>query len=112
MKLSPSLHLAMIVIVLLGIQMMSKILLEPFLDIVLAEELKRRLLDGIEKAGELILDASKVERITTPCIQLFIVADQELSQDDKGLKIVNATDAVVSAFQDIGLEKMYQRWSS
>ena len=91
---------------------MNEITLEPFLDIILVDGLRTRLVEAIEKTGKLALDGSKVERITTPCIQLFIAADQELSQNGEGLKLLQASDAMVSALKDMGLEETYQRWSN
>ena len=91
---------------------MSAILLDSFLDIVLVEGLKGRLVEAIEKTGTLTLDASLVERVTTPCIQLLVAADQELSKNGEGLKLIQATDVMVSTLKDIGLEDTYQKWSS
>lgn len=91
---------------------MNTILLDSSLDIVLVEGLRTRFVEAIEKTGNLTLDASLVERITTPCIQLLIAADQELSKNGEGLKLIQATDVVVSALKDIGLEDTYQRWSN
>lgn len=91
---------------------MNNILLDSFLDIIVVEGLRSRLVEAIEETGKLTLDASLVERVTTPCIQLFIAADKELLKNGEGLKIIQATDVMVSALKDIGLEDTYQEWSN
>ena len=86
------------------------------MDIVQAEKFKEQLLTVIGNTGKVIVDASEVERITTPCIQLFIAADQELSstggKNGGGFKIIHASDITIQALKDIGLEKKYIEWSS
>jgi anti-anti-sigma regulatory factor len=82
------------------------------MDIIMSEKFKEQLLTMIGKFGKITLDASDVDRITTPCIQLFIAADRELENNNESLKIVNASDVTIRALQDIGLGEKYTKWSS
>lgn len=90
----------------------DEIKLAPSMDIIAAEKFKEQLLAAINDAGKVTINASDVDRITTPCIQLFLSADKELANNGGALKMINASDITISALKDIGLEKEYLRWSS
>ena len=90
----------------------QEIVLAPVLDLSLADQLKEIFLTALAAGGDIRLDAGKVDRITTPCLQLFVAADRAVSENGGKLKIVQASEAVVTALRDIGLEDMYQKWSA
>ena len=82
------------------------------MDIMAAEEIKQLLLEAINNAANIVVDAAKVERLTTPCIQLLIAFDQELKNQNTTFKITNASDAFINALEDVGLDEKYQEWSN
>ena len=88
------------------------LVLEPTLDIIAAADLKEKLVGLVDGPGKIAIDASKVERIMTPCIQLIIAAEIELSKNQKELKLVDASDEFTNALIDSGLEKYYAKWSN
>lgn len=90
----------------------DQIILDPVMDIVAAGKLKEQLVSMIDEIGKVTIDGNKVERIMTPCIQLLVVADQELMKNQSGIKMINASDEMVNSLTDIGLEENYKKWSS
>ena len=89
----------------------QKIELAPVLDLAYADKLKELLLTALAAGNDIWLDAGKVDRITTPCLQLFVAVARELSENGGSFKITQASEAVVTALKDIGLEEIYQKWS-
>lgn len=52
----------------------AKLTLSPVLDIAAASELKQELLNAVASGGCINVDASAVQRITTPCLQVLAAA--------------------------------------
>jgi anti-anti-sigma regulatory factor len=69
----------------------------------LAAELKQLPLEG---KTHLTLDASHVEHITTPGLQLIISLDKTLSAQGGMLTINGRRDPFIRAFKDTGLESV------
>tara|TARA_R110002096_G_scaffold420735_1_gene625960 strand:- start:567 stop:857 length:291 start_codon:yes stop_codon:yes gene_type:complete len=88
------------------------IILDSVMDLITAGKLKAQLVEAADSYGKITIDGEKVDRILSPCIQLLVVADQEISKNNEGLKLINASDEMVEALKDIGLEKEYDKWSS
>lgn len=59
-----------------------------------------------------IIDASAVESITTPCIQLLLSASKSLEAKKRQLHIINPTQPLEEACSMLGLHKEYNQWSS
>ena len=88
------------------------ITLNPVLDIIAASNLKEQLVEKIDNEGDVIVDGGQVERIMMPCIQLIVAADIILSKKQSEIKLINASDELVCALKDSGLEKQYSKWSN
>lgn len=78
----------------------GRIDLPAVLDQAAAEGLLGMLLRAVDSEAPVWLDGSAVETITTPCIQVLLAA---MRTDDR-LTVVNPSEAMVSAFRDLGLE--------
>jgi two-component system chemotaxis response regulator CheY len=76
----------------------TSIPLPPVLDFGAAEGLQANLLGHLQVAPTLRLDASAVETLTTPCIQLILAAHKSHQ-----VLIQNPSTAFTSAFSDLGL---------
>lgn len=74
----------------------------------LAAEFKQ--LPLVEKSI-LALDASQVETITTPCLQLIISLEKTLSAQSGSITISNGRDAFNRAFEDAGLSSLIRQTS-
>lgn len=60
----------------------------------------------LEEKTTLTLDASVVENITTPAIQLIVSLEKTLVAQGGALVIVSPTEAMVRAFNDVGLQNL------
>lgn len=79
-------------------QMVSTLTLPAVLDFAAAERLQTSLIEKVNAAQSLRLDASAVETLTTPCIQLLLAAAKS-----HHVTIDNASPAFTGAFSDLGL---------
>jgi two-component system chemotaxis response regulator CheY len=79
-------------------QTTSSYTLPPVLDFAAAEGFQASLIEKLQAAPTLHLDASAVETLTTPCVQLILAAAKS-----HHLTIANPSVAFNSAFTDLGL---------
>lgn len=78
--------------------MPASLTLPPVLDFAAAEGFHANLIEKLHANHALELDASAVETLTTPCIQLILAAAK-----GHQVQIRNASEAFTSAFSDLGL---------
>ncbi len=90
----------------------ASVVLPSFLDLGFASDLKAILQDAIAGDGEVVIDGSAVEGITSPCIQVLVAASATASGPGRGLRLLNATECLESAFSDLGLDHQYRSWSN
>jgi anti-anti-sigma regulatory factor len=74
------------------------------MDIASAQELFKTFTGYTKKPADITLDASKVERITTPAIQLILALAKTLEADKHSLSIASPSEQFVAAFEDLGLQ--------
>lgn len=60
------------------------------------------------KSNKVQVDASQVNRITTPAVQLLLSLSQ--GTEDQKLEIENPSDVFVQAFEDLGLHETMNIW--
>jgi two-component system chemotaxis response regulator CheY len=72
--------------------------LPPVLDFAAAEGFQAALIEKLHDTPSLQLDASAVETLTTPCVQLILAAAKAHQ-----IQVHNASQAFDSAFSDLGL---------
>ncbi len=77
-----------------------------------AESLRETFLQHIATDDVLTIDASDVETITTPCIQVIISAGRSLEETGKSLSIASASEAFDKAVGDLGLAEIFVKWST
>jgi anti-anti-sigma regulatory factor len=63
-------------------------------------------------AFKLIIHAEKVERITTPGIQLLLAAEKSLAPNGGTLTVVTPSDVFKQTMIDLGLNSQLKKWSS
>jgi anti-anti-sigma regulatory factor len=74
------------------------------MDIIASENLYKNLNKAIsQNNGNILIDASKVERITTPCLQLIISAVKELGNSDRTISVSEASDKFIECTKILGL---------
>jgi anti-anti-sigma regulatory factor len=82
----------------------EQIKLSPVIDLTTAQVLKNDLILPYHDGRAIDLDASEVERIGTPGLQLIWSAMASFSTSGIGLKILNPSSAFLDAFEDAGLD--------
>ena len=87
----------------------SAIYLDADLDLTAAAALKKQLLGAVEQGALVHVDASSVERITTPCAQVLVAAARSLSNQGGGLVVKSPSEPFVSAFSELGLNEVMQQ---
>ena len=60
--------------------------------------------------GPLVLDASAVERMSTPCAQVLLAAGRAADLASSAYQIINASDVFRTALADLGLEAEFSNW--
>jgi anti-anti-sigma regulatory factor len=58
----------------------------------------------------ILLDASEVERMSTPSAQLLLATGRAADAAGTRLQIVNASDVFRSALVDLGLQTEFKNW--
>nr|WP_240969584.1 STAS domain-containing protein [Sneathiella limimaris] len=87
-------------------------MLPEILNLSIAENLRETFLQLQGSVSDVTLDASKVETITTPCLQVIVAMGKSLEEADKSLRISEPSDALNSAINDLGLANVFSKWST
>lgn len=77
--------------------------LSPSLDIFVAEELLALFVDADNQSLDLNINAQGVEKASTACLQIIHSAAVSCIEADRAFQITEASDALVTAFKDLGL---------
>lgn len=80
--------------------------LPKVLDISAAGMLKASLVGLMADGADVDLDAGSVQRLTTPCLQVFVAAAKSLRQRGGALHFVNVPDEFRDMVQTLGLGEM------
>lgn len=83
------------------------ILLPPIMDIHACATLHTSFLEEIATSETLRLNASAVERIATPAVQLLLSTAQTLQREGKHLQIASPSAALTQAVDDLGLNLLF-----
>lgn len=87
----------------------ESIILFPKLDIYRAQELLKLLMSY--KNRKHVIDASKVEYITTPCAQILLSYAKNRKKSKKSFRIKDYSENFKSAFLDLGFGNEFMEWS-
>ncbi len=87
----------------------KSIILSSQLDISKAEELLKLLLSYKNKIQ--VIDASKVEYMTTPCVQIFLSYAKSMVENKKIFRIKSYSENFKAAFFDLGFGNEFMEWS-
>ena len=86
------------------------IILPKTLDILGVDKLFGTLSEAVEVSTEIEIDSAEVERISTPSIQVLVVAADAVDLEGGTFKLKNPSTAVESAFRTLGLTKILASW--
>ncbi len=59
---------------------------------------------------ELTLDASDVDRMSTPCVQVLLAAGRLADSEGRRFTIKNASQSFLAALEDFGLRSTFSKW--
>lgn len=88
------------------------LVLEGTFGLLEAASLRERCLELLTSEGDVGIDASKVETITTPCIQVLLATEIECRSSGRAVHLSGASEAFTEAFADLGLQDQYDNWSN
>jgi chemotaxis protein CheX len=83
--------------------------LPAILDITKAQELRGHMVDRLN-GGAVLVDASAVDRVSTPCIQVLLAAARSVELAGTSFRIDNASAALRAALADLGLQAEFKNW--
>ena len=83
--------------------------LPAVLDITKAQELRGHMVDRLN-GGAVVVDASAVDRVSTPCIQVLLAAARSADRAGTSFRIANASEALRAALIDLGLQAEFGNW--
>jgi len=79
------------------------------IDLRAANDLRLTLEPLVASNQPIVFDASQVERLGTPAIQLLLAAERTLGAGQ--MTLAHPSTALQRAFQDLGLSETLTRWS-
>jgi chemotaxis protein CheX len=83
--------------------------LPAILDITKAQELRGHMVERLN-CGAVLVDASAVDRVSTPCIQVLLAAARSADLAGTSFGIANASEALRAALADLGLQAEFKNW--
>ena len=83
--------------------------LPQVLDLTQAQSL-RDAMEARLNDGPLVLDASAVERMSTPCAQVLLAAGRAADLAGCPFQIIAPSDAFLAALADLGLPAEFKNW--
>ena len=86
-------------------------LLPQILDFTQAQPLRDSMV-VLLSGDTLLLDASAVERMSTPCAQVLLATGRAAASAGASFKILNASSAFRTALADLGLQPEFGNWMS
>jgi chemotaxis protein CheX len=84
-------------------------MLPQILDLTYAQPL-RDAMAALLIGGTPVLDASAVERMSTPCAQVLLATGRAAVLAGDSFKILNASDVFRAALADLGLQPEFSKW--
>ncbi|MGJ5179360.1 STAS domain-containing protein [Bradyrhizobium oligotrophicum] len=83
--------------------------LSSMLDLTQAAHLRDEMV-RIAGRGGIVLDASGVERMSTPCVQILLAAARGAQAANKPFKITQASELFLTALAELGLQDEFDNW--
>ncbi len=83
--------------------------LPQMLDLTQAVQLRDEMI-RLVNAGDVALDASGVERMSTPCVQILLAAGRGARAANRSFKITQASELFKTAIADLGLRNEFENW--
>lgn len=89
----------------------EKFILPDVLSLGAAELLRENFVQRLVVGSDLTIDASQVDAITTPCMQVIISAGNSFEEAGCQVTIEDPSPAFIQAFSDLGFNDFFEKWS-
>jgi len=80
------------------------------LDLLAAESLKLAFLEQLHKDGDLVIDGSDVERVSTPCIEVLVAASSAFGEGGRNFVLDQPSPPLCDALEALGLADRIELW--
>lgn len=80
------------------------------MDIHVCSALKETFLEALPIGKEVVIDASRVDRMSTPCIQVLLSAAKTMTENDQAFALRQPSEEFVTAFNELGLFPVLMKW--
>lgn len=88
----------------------SCLVLPEVMDISAAEGIKNLFLGSLSGEGDIVIDASKVEKFTSPAIQLLVALEKSLEGVERNIVINNPSETFQNSCKILGITEQYNKW--
>ncbi len=85
--------------------------LPAILDATTGREVREMLTEWLDQASPSPLSGEKVERVTTPGVQLLLALEVSLRGQEKELELLSPSSALLATMTTLGLGETLERWS-
>jgi chemotaxis protein CheX len=80
------------------------------MDLLAAESLKTTLIGLLQQGGDCLLDGSRVERLSTPCIEVLVAAENAFSETQHSFHVSDPSPGLRDALESLGLADRIEKW--
>lgn len=84
--------------------------LPSVVDMIVAESLLAALRGAVRQGGDVDIDASRVERLSTAGVQILLAARRAVVDGGRRFSVSKYSDAFVATFGDLGLYPSLMEW--
>jgi len=84
--------------------------LPAVIDLTYARPLHKQMLEMIAENSAIVIDGAAVERASTPCIQVMLVAARRAEKADIEYRVEQASQNLIEAFDALGLRAELETW--
>lgn len=88
-----------------------RLTLAPVLDMSNSKPLRAFFLSLSSLGKKIVIDAAHVQRMSTPCVQVFLAAAQSFEENDVEFSLSQPTATFINAFDDLGLFSTLLKWN-
>lgn len=88
----------------------QNIILSEILDISAGEALKADFTSAFAKRKPVSIDASKVRKLSTPCVQILVAASIEADRMGLSFSVTDPASVFSESFQSLGLSDYLGQW--
>ena len=85
--------------------------LEAVMDLTMADSLRNQFMERLSLTGNVSVDASAVDVMTSPCVQVLLSAAQSLAKHGRKIDFISPSEGFVATFDELGVSNSHEGWS-